>query len=93
MSGLIVLIGENDEEQGRVTMGPDKVEWSYTGPDPEGKVKEYLKLVEDKEFYDWHPEVRGLGDIEEERFNKMYLTEIWSMLDFYDYPHRLILRV
>jgi len=90
---VIFLVGENNENYGMVEVGDDKIHWEYTGPDPRDEVREYLKRVEDKTAYQWHEEVRD--DIQDEdcsMFNEMYLTEMYGVLDNFDYPHRAYLK-
>lgn len=90
MTGILFLVGPNNEKQGTVEVLPDRVEWSYTGPDPDGQVEEYLKRVENKEAYDWHEEIRDEMTVGQDEFDRMYLTEIYKQLDYFDHPHRVV---
>jgi len=88
MTGILFLAGPDNEKYGTVEINSDSVDWTYTGPDPDGRVKEYLKRVEDKDAYDWHPEVDP--DATEKQFNEMYILEIYRTLEYFDHPARVV---
>jgi hypothetical protein len=90
MTGIIFLTNSDGDMLGEVEIGSDKVQWSYTGPDPDGEVEEYLKSVEDKNTYDWHEEVHDDMEVGQEAFDQMYLLEIYGTLDYLDYPPRVV---
>jgi hypothetical protein len=81
MSKYVHIVSADHELIGHVEVFLDRVEWSYTGPDPDGEIKDYLEKVDDREAYDWPEELSMSRDTEQ--FNEMYATQVAGVLPIF----------
>jgi hypothetical protein len=90
MSKYAHIVSADDDLIGHVEVFLDRVEWSYTGDDPQGEIEEYLNHVDGRDAYDWHEEVPRPTDTEQ--FNEMYIREVAGALETFDPIDRVNVR-
>lgn len=90
MSKYAHIVSADHEDLGHVEVFLDRVEWTYTGPDPNGEIEEYLNDVDGRDAYDWHEEISAPTDTE--KFNEMYIREVSGALETFDPIDRIIVR-